>query len=255
MKWLWLFVIVVFASPVSLVSSAVAAEAAEAAEVAEEALRDHLTKQAPAWYDRTADAWQRVAVKPPEPPQERANNGGGSLLVADVVAWLLVIAVVVALVWLAVQLWPNQALAERAPDEPQRPVLARPHAIAELDLGDERDPEAALAAARAAGDWRRAIVWIYALLLVRLDATGAIRLRKGATNQRYVREAQQWTRAQRGLELGLVPCLNLTISAFEQVYFGGLNATQVQVEGLEAHVRSTMALLPAESVGPVRSIS
>ena len=197
-------------------------------------------------------------MKPPEPPQERANDGGGSLLVADVVAWLLVIAVVVALVWLAVQLWPNQALVELAPEEPQRPGPVRPHAIAELDLGDERDPEAALAAARAAGDWRRAIVWIYALWLVRLDATGAIRLRKGATNQRYVREAQQWARAQPGhvpgLVPGLVPCLNLTISAFEQVYFGGLNATREQVESLEAHVRSTMALLPAESAGPVRSI-
>lgn len=246
MKWLWLFVLLLFALPVSPVS---------AADAAGDALREHLDKQAPAWYDRTADAWQRVAVKPPEPPKERAHDGGGSLLVADVVAWLLVIAVVVALVWLAVQLWPNQAVADEAPDEPQRPGPARPHAIAELDLGDERDPEAALTAARAAGDWRRAIVWIYALLLVRLDATGAIRLRKGATNQRYVREAQQWARAQPGLVPGLVPCLNLTISAFEQVYFGGLKATREQVEGLEAHVRSTMALLPDESAGPVRSIS
>lgn len=252
MKWLWLLVVVLFASPASLVSSAVAAE------VAEDTLRDHLSKQAPAWYDRTADSWQRVAVKPPEPPQERAHDGSGSLLVADVVAWLLVIAVVVALVWLAVQLWPNQVLAGDVPHEPQRPGPVRPHAIAELDLGDERDPEAALAAARAAGDWRRAIVWIYALLLVRLDAAGAIRLRKGTTNQRYVREAQQWARGQRGPTSSmpaLVPCLNLTISAFEQVYFGGLNATREQVEGLEAHVRSTMALLPAESVGPVRPVS
>jgi len=234
MKWIWLLSLLLW------IPGGFAAE---------DSLRDELVKQAPAWYDRTTDSWQRVAVKPPEPPQESAHDIGGSLAVADAVAWLLVIAVVAVLVWLAVQLWPHEGPALEIADERPRPGPARPHAIAELDLGDERDPEAALAAARAAGDWRRAIVWIYALLLVRLDAAGAIRLRKGATNQRYVRDAQQWVRGQRE-QAGMLPCLNMAISAFEQVYFGGLNATHEQVDSLEARVRTTMSTIADESAEP-----
>ena len=115
-----------------------------------------------------------------------------------------------------------------------------------MDLGDERDPDAALAAARAAGDWRRAIVWLYALLLVRLDAAGAIRLRKGATNQRYVRDAEHGLRAQRE-KIELLSCLKLAISAFEQVYFGGLHVTREQVDGLEKRVRTTISVLAKTS--------
>lgn len=211
---------------------------------AEDPLRQRLADQHPPWYDRSTDSWHRVAVKPPEQaPTEAVPHG--SLLAADIVAWLLVAVVAVALAWLLVQLWPQDA-PELAPlPEPARRPPARPHAIAELDLGDERDPEAALAAARAAGDWRRAVVWLYALLLVRLDAAGTIRLRKGATNRRYVRDAESWVRANQG-HSPLVPCLGLAINAFEQVYFGGLNATAEQVDGLEGRVRAAIANLPEE---------
>jgi hypothetical protein len=63
-----------------------------------------------------------------------------------------------------------------------------------------------------AGDYSRAIVYLFSYELVRLDKTHVIRLTRGKTNRQYVREARAKP------ELSAI--LNNTMMAFEDVFFG-----------------------------------
>lgn len=212
---------------------------------ADDPLRERLTDHKPPWYDAGADGWKRIEVKPPKAPEVDLPSGPSTLGLVDALAWLIVLAAAVGLAWIIWQLVPKElAPARIAADAAPRPV-ASPAAISQLDLGESRDPEEALAAARAAGDWARAVVWLYALLLVRLDRAGAVRLRRGATNRRYAREVEAWA-AERVAPGDLLPALGATIDAFERVFFGRQRATQPAVDALEGRIRALDRALPKE---------
>lgn len=67
--------------------------------------------------------------------------------------------------------------------------------------------------AAARGDYRRAIIFLYAYQLTELDRRGMIRLTKGKTNRQYLRELKVRPSLARILEHSMV--------TFEEAYFGG----------------------------------
>ena len=201
---------------------------------ASDGVRQHLLEQSPPWYDPATDSWRLVEAKQASRPAAAPQIDMPHLNLLEILAWLLIGAVVAGLAWFLWELLRGRSVIPQAslPDTAVRTVPRA--AISELDLGDERSPEEALAAARAAGDWSRAIVWLYALLLVRLDHAGALRLRRGTTNRRYRREASTWNSAPSDL----LPVLDATIGAFERVYFGRQPAAAAEVDVLERRIRA-----------------
>ena len=63
-----------------------------------------------------------------------------------------------------------------------------------------------------AGDYGQAIIFLYSYQLLQLDRHQVIRLARGKTNRQYLREVRQ--------RAGLLPLLERTMVAFEEVFFG-----------------------------------
>ncbi|MDA7950988.1 MAG: hypothetical protein MPJ24_05810 [Pirellulaceae bacterium] len=73
------------------------------------------------------------------------------------------------------------------------------------------------------GDYQKAIIYFYSYQLTELDKAKFVYLEKGKTNRQYLREAVQnhWS---------MVPLLQLTIYAFEEVFFGKHKLSQAQFQ-------------------------
>ncbi len=193
------------------------------------------------WYDAERDTWRAVDVRPPPPPPSTWTLPGGALLVNGI-AWLLAALLLVALAALVWQVRPP-GMALPQPQQPQQqPVRARPGTLADLALDTHGDPEAALAQAKAAAEWARAVVWLYAILLLQLDRAGVVRVRRGATNQRYRQEVAGWADAATATPV-LLPTVDAAIAAFERVYFGQQPADAALVAALETQIRAALAAL------------
>lgn len=164
------------------------------------------------WYDKTDDGLARIELVPPRVPPSfapRALPIGGVLQVA---AWLLIAALLASMAYALARYWMGMGpLANRkkrnAPLADAR-IEALPEALrpAQGDL---------LAAARqhyAAGDYSRAVLYLFAHQLVELDRHQAIRLERGKTNRQYLRELRQQPDLREVFALSMV--------AFEDVFFG-----------------------------------
>ena len=216
-----------------------------------EPLHTQLKAMHPKWYDAEQDTWRSVEVQKPEAPELPdidLPSGGGA--VVTFLAWLVAAAVLLALAWLIWQVLPKDGMAPLLEEKPQpgTPRDAR-NTLLELDAGESDDPETALAAAKRSGNWQRAVVWLYAILLLRLDRAGVVRVRRGATNRRYRLEVANWTEAGEALREQtpeLLSVVDATIAAFERVYFGQQPADPALVEALETRIRTTLRALPSE---------
>lgn len=209
-------------------------------------LRERLASQRPPWYDASRDDWRRVEVpRPKEPEPERSDQveGGGLALPASPFAWAMALLVAGILVWVAWWLWRSREAFLPPAAEPLRPGQVRAaFSGLELSVGLSGDPEEGLRQALAAGDWGRAVVWLYALHLAELDRAGAIRLQRHATNRRYQRELDSWLAAGRGRPSLVAGLLQGAIEAFERTYFG---AHQADRDGVESLRRSRQRLAAA----------
>lgn len=128
--------------------------------------------------------------------------------------FLLAVAIAIGL-FLIVRAW-RRWLRRKNPtglkkkDQPVRAGFL-PDVVAK-EVGDGDFLQAAEQAA-ARGDYRRAIVYLYAYQLTELDRRGLIRLTKGKTNRQYLRELK--------VRPSLARILEHTIVTFEEAYFGG----------------------------------
>ena len=242
-----LFALLAILAGLLLGASAMAASGA----VTDDPLRARLKALAPPWYDAERDTWQKVESAAPKPPPAlpEARVPGASPFVTFI-AWLVAALLLTALAWLIWQLLPKEP--GLALPEPHKPASVRDaHAtLLELDVGEPGDPELALAAAKQAEQWSRAVVWLYAILLVRLDRAGVVRVRRGATNRRYRLEVADWTASGEALQQAapeLLPTVDAVISAFERAYFGQQPTDRALVERLEARIRRVMRALPVEA--------
>ena len=200
---------------------------------AEDPGRAALREQAPPWYDAGADDWKRIAAKAPEAETHAGSRSGG---LGEVFGWLMIAVVVVVTALLLWQLLRNLRLDTSLPVEERRRVAVA-RAVADLSAlpfaeAGMQDPEAALAQARAAHDWRRAVAWSYALHLVELDHAGVLRLARGTTNRGYQRTLVEW--AQAGAQRADLPALLAeAIATFERTWFGHQPADDRLVQRLE----------------------
>lgn len=198
----------------------------------DDALRDHLRKQDAPWYDAGADGWRRVEPRTREAPERHEAAAGSHGIPADVVAWVLIALAAAGIAILVVRAWragEGSVLPERT---------AAPTAIADANLSalhlppGTRDVEAALAAARARGDWSTAVVLLYARLLLRLGEAGAVVLAPGTTNRAYCRAARRWSAEGQGRAV-VPPAVERLAAACEAVRFGGEPADAVRFAALE----------------------
>lgn len=198
-------------------------------------VRGILSEQAPNWYDRGADDWRQVEVKDRrEDDEDRDRSGGGGDGVeggVELFAVLLYAAIFAALIGLVAWLVLNASDVVEVDlgrsSAPLRPTAA----LSDLpfDVADTGDPEAALAKALADGDLRAALIWLYACLLLRLDALGRLRLARSKTNRCYLRELPR--------DDAVHPLLERTVLAFEAMYFGGRPVERADLDRLHAGYR------------------
>jgi hypothetical protein len=198
------------------------------------------------WYDRQGDTWRRVALKaPPEPRlDEGLEDAAAGIPIFAFVMYALValaIGLLVAQLWRLRGRWGELDAVARGPATPVAPatISALPFAVP----GHDQDPESALRAALAAGDLALAVVWLYAMQLLRLDAAGVIRLAAGKTNRAYLRETAS-------AAPGAAPALTATVASFERSHFGHQAPTRPEVEDLVARHRTLLAALPAPEGAP-----
>lgn len=190
--------------------------------------RDTLREEPPPWYDPAADGWRRIEVRDRERP---AASGGGGMGV-DLIAILVIVALAVAAFFIIRQIL---SLLPQAPPAPTPGAAARnapPPDLSSLPLPDANlPPDEGLRLALAAGDWRRAVVWVHARLLLRLDAAGALRLERGSTERTLLAAARTWAAAHPA-GAPAARALERTGAAFAAVYFGHAGADRALVDRL-----------------------
>lgn len=200
------------------------------------------------WYDPAADSLVPVEVESqqddsihrdsrwlpkaerirrPNSSRQSASGGGGGLFgtgltLGNLVGWGLLASIVIAVAVLLVYLFSKaeielggsrSAAAGAAAGSPDEQTIERmKHLPAELRRTDVNMRDEAMRLMRAA-DYDQAIILLFGHQLLLLDRAGALRLTRGKTNGRYVRETRQ-TDPQLGERL------QSTVAAFERSYFG-----------------------------------
>ena len=140
-------------------------------------------------------------------------SSGGALAGAEIIAWIVVGAIVVAIVGMliyAVLQSDGPKTKERSQDGDARDID-----LAALPVPVQRADSDLLAEARRwydQGDFARAMVYLYSHLLLRLDKGQLIRLAKGKTNRQYLREV--------GGRRSLADYFAQAIETFEAAFFG-----------------------------------
>jgi hypothetical protein len=196
-----------------------------AVESAREVLRDRGDFP---WYDAEKDTIKRLEVRPSGDVKNRFSKWETmpassmpdwlvALLrifgwtVVGVALLVLTVLLVRALLWSEV-ISSRGAKAEVGQSESERGVLDR---VGKLPFSLYVDQTDLLAEARRcfeAGEYGRAIIYLYSYQLVKLDQSQLIHLAKGKTNRQYLHELRRRPQL-RGL-------LETTMIAFEDVFFG-----------------------------------
>ncbi len=121
-------------------------------------------------------------------------------------------------------------------------VEAQLERVEALPLAMEEPSGDYLALARralAAGEYDRAIAYIFAQQLLVLDEHQVLRLVKGKTNRRYIAEVRSYVPD----EPRLAELLRQAVEVFERSFFGGIKPSREEVEVCLAGVDSSQALL------------
>lgn len=162
------------------------------------------------WYDAERDSLRPLTL-PPSPAKPEPREFDGSFL--RYLAWGLLAAALVVLVAFIAYAVRNRT---RRPVDPKKAVAPAQRAAAEsLPFMADRSRGDLLGEARRhyqQGNYSEAIIYLFSYQLVELDRFALIRLAKGKTNRQYLREL--------GKSPPLRPPLELTMTAFEDVFFG-----------------------------------
>jgi hypothetical protein len=206
------------------------------------------------WYSAEADDLRPVTVKVPKPP---SNNGflkwlsdlfsnlfGGNLSFYDIFVFFIWVALAVAVLWLVYQLMQGYLRSEvNQTDEADISAAeAQLERVEALPLAMEVPSGDYLALARralGAGEYDRAIAYIFAQQLLVLDEHQVLRLVKGKTNRYYIAEVRSYAPD----EPRLAELLRQTVEVFERSFFGRQTPCREEVEVCLAGVESSQALL------------
>jgi hypothetical protein len=187
-------------------SQASAAEAAGSVEAGHEVFEQGRYP----WYDAEHDKLQPLTLPPSPAKRDPLQFDGGFL---RYLAWGILAAALVALVAFIVYAVRNRT--RRPVDSKQATAPAGRPAVESLPFMADRSRGDLLGEARRyyqQGNYSEAIIYLFSYQLVELDRFALIRLAKGKTNRQYLREL--------GKSPPLRPPLELTMTAFEDVFFG-----------------------------------
>lgn len=161
------------------------------------------------WYDAERDTLRPLTL-PPTPAKRKPLEFDGGFL--RYLAWGILAAALAALAAFIVYSVRNRT--GRLVD-PKKAAPAHRAAVESLPFMADRSRGNLLGEARRhyqQGNYSEAIIYLFSYQLVELDRFALIRLAKGKTNRQYLREL--------GKSPPLRPPLELTMTAFEDVFFG-----------------------------------
>lgn len=161
------------------------------------------------WYDAERDTVKPLTLRASAPPRKPAEFDGGFL---RYLAWGILAAALVALVIFIAYAVRNRT---RRQVDPKKAAPSHRAAVESLPFMADRSRGDLLGEARRhyqQGNYSEAIIYLFSYQLVELDRFALIRLAKGKTNRQYLREL--------GKSPPLRPPLELTMTAFEDVFFG-----------------------------------
>lgn len=170
------------------------------------------------WYDRSTDGVRPLEVVPPRrPPPTKSTEPQTSydLSWLQLLAWGVIAAVLLALAWFLIQAYleyENRAAAAVHTGHGPAHDVDRVEALPFMAARVQSDLLAEARRHYEQGNYREAIIYLFSFELVELDRHGVIRLERGKTNRRYLREAAARPPLARVLEQTMV--------AFEAVFFG-----------------------------------
>lgn len=174
--------------------------------------------------------WVREkAVKPPPPTPNASNNTAGGwswpfgsqMTLGNILGWVFLVFLLGLVATLLVKTLavyePNQSAGKRVSDlledMPDQQTIQRmgelPEAVRRADVNLRQETMRLI----DEGRFDLAIVTLFGHQLLLLDRAGCLRLARGKTNQRYVRET-------RSSDVDLAKTFSSTVSLFERVYFG-----------------------------------
>lgn len=155
-----------------------------------------------------------VKKKAANPKKTNRGNWGQLISGLSVFAWtmiaILILVIAGFLAWAILRLEQNVAADDESAGlrSMEESIKQLPF---ELESGSE-DFRKAAGASYLAGDYRRAIIYLFSHVLVSLDQKGHIRLRKGKTNRQYLRELRPYRPLANFYQRVMVP--------FEATFFG-----------------------------------
>jgi len=183
------------------------------------------------WYDDQTDDVRGVnpPLKPTPPPQPQTSPSSptsqGSWEFLQVLFWILIAAVLLLVAWMILRAFLDKDSARYQAVSRNPGTISQVSRLAELPLEVNAEVGDFLSEARRlteTGDTRRAIIYLYSHLLLKLDFAQAIYLTKGKTNRLYYREL--FARRE------LTSYFHQTMTAFEESFFGdhALSAARMQ---------------------------
>ncbi len=189
------------------------ADAADSVQAGREAL---CPWQSYPWYDKTADRVARVELvaereTPPTRPVENISLPGLDAFLQGA-AWLAIALLLAWMTYLLARYWLARRLDGQRLVPPPRQAEARLEALPEALRPAQGDLLSAAREAFTAGDYSRAVLYLFSHQLVELDRHQVICLERGKTNRQYLRELAG--------QSGLREVFAHSMVAFEDVFFG-----------------------------------
>ena len=215
--------------------------------------REALAQKAYPWYDASADGTRSLEMKerpaprsanrdsiPLKKPQLKKNskapvppagggagpwNFGGSLVAGlSGLTWAMIIALVLlvagVLIWAMLRMNSQPVLVDEvAPTRSMAESIKQLPFELDSPTGDFRQQAHA---ACAAGDYQRAMTYLFSHVLVTLDQKGLVRLRRGKTNRQYLRELRSHQPIANYYQHVMVP--------FEASFFGDHELSKTDFE-------------------------
>lgn len=210
--------------------------------------REALQQGAYPWYDPATDSLRRVDIPPPRDWSwlDGLDFGGFSPLAAFSFTWVVWGVLLVALAALIVALVVayrrrDRSEADSSPPESQADAAAEAARVEALPFPVESGPLDFLAETQRAydaGDFGRAVLYLFSHQLVQLDKNHRIRLAKGKTNRQYLREL--------GATGPLRQIVEPTMRVFEDFFFGNHEIDRGRFESCWFQIGRFTALLAEE---------
>jgi len=202
------------------------------------------------WYDPQSDSLRPVKSSRSDTNKDRKDKNdqaeeepvrptrfGGPV---QALAWLLLAAVLGALVYLLIRAWLQMDFRRKEKDKPadrrrsdddrrRIEALPNPAAVEQSELLE------AIRRYAEQGNFRDAMVLLFGYQLVQLDRHQYIRLARGKTNRQYLREL--------GRESPLHAMLEHSMVVFEDVFFGNYAIDRARFEPCFASIAQFDAIL------------